>query len=352
MPYQNSFKKRCPQCVIHMNYLDAHLYIFSKAVVTHLVENPYINSLKGELLPSLVRKQFRNYAKLVNQIEEQRKKVDQGDEHETDPNPARPLIKGILDRDELSHLLTKLEPTASKKHFYHRYIYPSSVIKCFAYVMNEQEDGPCLRANNLNSYMEANKNAVSMIQPLLRLSNPSNPIDIEFDENGQPKYNIGSDCMFGKNVFLGTKVTISDGSFVGSRTRIEDGSRVMNSIVMDDVVVGSGVNINNSSIVGSSVTLGAKVNLKRSHVGSQSRIKEESRITNSVIMENVTIESGAQISNSIIGRGASIGGQAKLTNCIVACGQTVRPESKSIPRWLISIYTCINHFLFFRFLGK
>lgn len=80
--------------------------------------------------------------------------------------------------------------------------------------------------------------------------------------------------------------------------------------------------------MGSSSVMEAGCKMRRSTVGNGCRLGKNVDITNSVIMENVTIESNCKIADSIIGPNCLIRADSTLVNCQLAQGCLVEAESK------------------------
>ncbi|XP_020608037.1 translation initiation factor eIF-2B subunit gamma-like [Orbicella faveolata] len=136
--------KRYPCINIVKNLMDAHLYIIKKWVVDYLAENKSISSIKGELIPYLVNKQFQKHKKLNDIISESidtsvqessNIKLDIHDFAKEDD-----IMSYTREMSSWSGTLTDVDHTNS--------------IRCHAYVM---ESGVCLRTNTVPLYMEANR---------------------------------------------------------------------------------------------------------------------------------------------------------------------------------------------------
>lgn len=65
-----SLLKRRANLVLHSDLYDAHFYIFSHWVVDLLLEKKYIASIKADLVPHLIKRQFRGTSALPESIRE------------------------------------------------------------------------------------------------------------------------------------------------------------------------------------------------------------------------------------------------------------------------------------------
>ncbi|KAK7945653.1 hypothetical protein WMY93_001381 [Mugilogobius chulae] len=83
---RKSIMRKHPRMHIRTGLEDAHLYCLKKAVVDFLTENKSISSIRGELVPYLVRKQFSkltNSSKIKDDTDDQsQKKTDNVANHE------------------------------------------------------------------------------------------------------------------------------------------------------------------------------------------------------------------------------------------------------------------------------
>ena len=84
-------------------------------------------------------------------------------------------------------------------------------------------------------------------------------------------------------------------------------------------VVGSGC------IVGFGTKLGDKATLKRSIMGRRCRVGTGAKVSNCVVHDDVTIADGAHIQGSVVGCGAVLGAGCVLRDCHVASGAAVAP---------------------------
>jgi translation initiation factor eIF-2B subunit gamma len=82
-------------------------------------------------------------------------------------------------------------------------------------------------------------------------------------------------------------------------------------------VVGSGC------IVGFGTKLGDKATLKRSIMGRRCRVGTGAKVSNCVVHDDVTIADGAHIQGSVVGQGAVLGTGCVLRDCHVASGAAV-----------------------------
>ncbi|DAZ97557.1 TPA: hypothetical protein N0F65_005529 [Lagenidium giganteum] len=112
-----SLMQRRPNFVLHTDLYDPHFYIFSHWVLDLLIEKKYIASIKADLLPHLVRRQFRGKAALP---------------------PA--IFEKATSKQQLAHSLS-----LATHHFDEE-----DVVRCFAYTL--PLNGYCERADTIPAY--------------------------------------------------------------------------------------------------------------------------------------------------------------------------------------------------------
>eukprot|EP00040_Diaphanoeca_grandis_P018331 m.96373 g.96373 ORF g.96373 m.96373 type:complete len:442 (+) comp26890_c0_seq1:113-1438(+) len=206
---------------IYTDLLDAHVYIFAKWTIEILKLHQGISSIKGELIPYIVRKQFSS---LKNK----------------DGEPSE--LKKIIPMN--SFALHKRE----------------NPILCYAYVVPVGGVGNalCVRANTTQLYHDANRKVAGCVPKLLAIDAASLPlVDPLFEK--PDKLQMGGDCMvgvgskvdtnctfkrtiIGKHCVIGAKVQISD-SIIMNHVTIGDGCIVKNSIICNDTYIGQSCNI-------------------------------------------------------------------------------------------------------------
>ncbi|TNN37125.1 Translation initiation factor eIF-2B subunit gamma [Liparis tanakae] len=127
---------------------DAHLYCLKKAVVDFLADNKSISSIRGELVPYLVRKQFSkttNSPKIKDDAEDQNQKTNDGStDHE--------LL--ISSRDEPLLQLAQERSCWNDHRGDMSEAYHGGKLRCYVHII---EQGLCYRVNTLAAYIEANR---------------------------------------------------------------------------------------------------------------------------------------------------------------------------------------------------
>ncbi|XP_077981499.1 translation initiation factor eIF2B subunit gamma-like [Glandiceps talaboti] len=255
-----SLLKQYPRINIKTKLLDAHLYIMKKWIVDFLAEHKSISTIKGELLPYLVKKQFQKPKTKKDESIQDTSMAVTGD-------PIQDIYSLAVEDDMtkwVREMSTWNDHTGDMEECYH-----GKNIRCYAHVM---EEGFCIRANTLASYVEANRY--------------------------MPKC-ISSISADGEENLIHSAATIKNRSQIGHDCMVGEGS-----------------------------SLSDKVSVKKSIIGKHCNIGEKVRITTSVIMDHVTISEGCTIQGSVICSDAHINVQSELKDCLVGGSQTIPAKSK------------------------
>ncbi|CAG5896728.1 unnamed protein product [Menidia menidia] len=260
---RKSIMKKHPRMHIKTGLVDAHLYCLKKAVVDFLAENKSISSIRGELVPYLVRKQLSKATKsqtAKGDLEDQsQKKNDGGTNHEL----------FISSRDESLLQLAQERSCWNDHKGDMSEAYHGGKLRCYVHIMDQ---GLCYRVNTLAAYIEANRLAPKLFEePAVH---PSAVI--------AEKCQMGSDSIIGALCQVADKTSIKR-STIGNSTTIKEKVKVTNSIIMHGVTIEEGCNIQ-GSVICSNAVIGRGADLKYCLVGNGQRIEPEVERTNEVIV--------------------------------------------------------------------
>jgi len=233
-----SLLRQEPHLRIHTDLVDASAYIFAHWVLEVLERKPHFSSVKFELLPYLVRKQFLTKP----------------------PNPetqygeaAEPAAKPAGDGGMPGQFC------------------------CCCYVM-PHDGGYCVRANSVAGYLQANmdvaKGGVTRFEKLAELQET-------VKEGNFALRSFSADSSRGAGVEVSNGCVIKK-SCVGPHCSIGSNVRLTNCVLMDHVKIADRVNITNS-IICSNAEICEGASLKDAQVGFK-----------------VTIEAGAVVKGEAI----------------------------------------------------
>ncbi|KAG5285540.1 hypothetical protein AALO_G00004550 [Alosa alosa] len=259
---RKSIMRKHPRMHIKTGLLDAHLYCLKRSVVDFLVDNKSISSIRGELVPFLVRKQF---SKSINS---QRPKDDSDqDQKKKERNANLDILMSCKD-DSLFQLARERscwnDHRGDMSEAYH-----GGKLRCYMHLM---EEGMCYRVNTLAAYIEANRMA-----PKLFDDPPVHPSAL-VSERSQ----VGADSIIGASCQIADKTSIKR-STIGASTTVKEKVKITNSIIMNGVTIEEGCNIQ-GSVICSNAVIGRSADIKYCLVGSSQRIEPEAERTNEVIV--------------------------------------------------------------------
>uniref|UniRef100_A0A4W5JSL9 Translation initiation factor eIF2B subunit gamma n=1 Tax=Hucho hucho TaxID=62062 RepID=A0A4W5JSL9_9TELE len=252
---RKSIMRKHPRMHIKTGLVDAHLYCLKKSVVDFLADNKLISSIRGELVPYLVRKQFSKSTSSPKVNDETHQNLKKNDSCSSLHISSRD--------DELLHLTQERscwnDHRGDMSEAYH-----GGRLRCYVHIMDE---GICYRVNTLAAYIEANRLAPKL-----------------FDEPAvHPSAVISERCLIGADSIIGASCQISDKtsikrSTIGVSTTVREKVKVTNSIIMHGVTIEEGCNIQ-GSVICSNAVIGRGADIKYCLVGSAQRIEPDGEHT-------------------------------------------------------------------------
>lgn len=159
MSLSRSLLKQQPCIHVRTDLTDIHMYIVKKWVMDYITYNKSKTSIRGELLPYLVKKQWRKPAEVTKESE-----ISIADpanttveDIEPDPRDIFSYLRQDSAIERVFNLSLKTKPLSGYKS--------DDKISVHAYVY---EDGFCMRVNTLSAFVEANRlmaKNISIIAP-------------------------------------------------------------------------------------------------------------------------------------------------------------------------------------------
>lgn len=228
---KKSLLKRFPNLHIRTDLVDSHVYIMKKWLFDYLSKVDLFESIKSDLVPYIIRKQFSKARKIKpsNDIDGTELMVEPGDD---DRMPDTKDIFNFVVMDDLSMLIQEWSGYSTNKM--------DNEIKCHAHI----SDSFCLRINNLPAYSYVNKQIMKLFPTLAPNTDISN-IHSTVSQNG--KSQIGPDCLVGESTSINDKVTIKR-SVIGKHCSIGSRVKITNSIIMNHVTIKDGCIVQNSIV--------------------------------------------------------------------------------------------------------
>nr|XP_056723630.1 translation initiation factor eIF-2B subunit gamma [Euleptes europaea] len=251
---------------IRTGLMDAHLYCLKKCVVDFLVENRSFTSIRSELIPYLVRKQFSSPAPL-----QQGQSNKEQDEKKKDQKSLD--IYHFMKDDSLFDLDTD-------KFWWNNHrgdaneAFHGKEVRCYVHIMKE---GLCCRVNTLAQYIEANRQVPKML-PLLC---PEEPL-VHSTAQIIDKYLVGSDSIVGASTQCGENTAIKH-SVIGSACITKDKVKITNCIIMNSVRIEEGCTLQNCVVCHNAV-IEKGADIKDCLIGNSQHLEHKSKHVNEVIM--------------------------------------------------------------------
>ncbi|KAF5923240.1 hypothetical protein HPG69_012330 [Diceros bicornis minor] len=219
---RNPGTTRHPRIRFHTGLVDAHLYCLKKYVVDFLMENKSITSIRSELIPYLVRKQFSSASSQQGR-----------EEKEEDLKKKEPKSLDIYSFIKEANTLTFAPYDACWNACQEdRWEDLSrSQVRCYVHIMKE---GLCSRVSTLGLYMEANRQVCKLLPVLC-------PEESLIHSSAQivSKHLVGVDSLIGPDTQVGEKSSIKH-SVIGSSCVIRDRVTITNCLLMNSVTVEEG----------------------------------------------------------------------------------------------------------------
>lgn len=266
-----------PRIAVHTNLVDAHFYIFDKWVCDLIHTDDRFSSIRGEVLPYLVKKQFSKNAIVEPVAAAKRNLQDETPNAKLEAkNEDSKGIDDYLECLERTHLEAESLSSWNPKPGDLQSSYKDRILRCYAYVV-DQGAGICARVNTLQNLVDLNKKAERILPQFVNEdftnAHPNSQVD--------QKSNLGPECFVGEGTVISERTTIQN-CVIGSNCVIEPKIRLTDCIIMDNVTVKSMSNVT-GSFVCDNATIGTKSTVKNSIVGKHIEVGPEESHTNQIL---------------------------------------------------------------------
>ncbi|XP_047289457.1 translation initiation factor eIF2B subunit gamma isoform X3 [Homo sapiens] len=264
---KGSILQKHPRIRFHTGLVDAHLYCLKKYIVDFLMENGSITSIRSELIPYLVRKQFSSASSQQGQ-EEKEEDLKKKELKSLD------IYSFIKEANTLN--LAPYDACWNACRGDRWEDLSRSQVRCYVHIMKE---GLCSRVSTLGLYMEANRQVPKLLSALC----PEEP-PVHSSAQIVSKHLVGVDSLIGPETQIGEKSSIKR-SVIGSSCLIKDRVTITNCLLMNSVTVEEGSNIQGSVICNNAV-IEKGADIKDCLIGSGQRIEAKAKRVNEVIVGN------------------------------------------------------------------
>ncbi|KAL1117578.1 hypothetical protein AAG570_003893 [Ranatra chinensis] len=248
--------KRYGRITIHSKLMDAHLYIIKKWLCEYLVTKKSVSTLKGELLPYVVKKHVSHGNKL--KIEQDKTSVIGMD-----------LKKDITQFAQENALTCKIRTMSAYTDSRCQVVYNNDSIRCYAHVVTD--DSYAVRINTLQQYCRLNReildkwSTLTGSRELVRIAPSASVKSTQLD---------AETCLVGAGCQIAEKTSLKN-TILGPSVTVSTKTRIANSVVMHGVRIGEGCNIQNCVICEDSIVQDG-CELKDCLVGSQHVVQANS----------------------------------------------------------------------------
>ncbi|KAJ4450126.1 translation initiation factor eIF2B subunit gamma isoform X2 [Periplaneta americana] len=265
VPISREIMEKHPVIDMYSKITDAHFYIFKKWVVDFLVHKKNISTLKGELLPYLVKKQASKRNKIDKRAEANTSAIDEDTK------------KDIFDFAQESYLTLKVRNIS----FYNDHksdmnsAYHGDSIRCYGFLAPSHKFGA--RINTIVDYCNINrqiKDRWEMVTGGVQFVRVHSSADIKSTQ-------MDDTCMVGENTTIAEKTSIK-ACIIGARCEIESKVRLANCILMNGVKIREGCILSNC-VVCDGVEICNNAELKDCLIGSNNVISAEAKHTSEVL---------------------------------------------------------------------
>ncbi|XP_075791969.1 translation initiation factor eIF2B subunit gamma isoform X2 [Pelodiscus sinensis] len=225
-----------------------------------------LTSLRSELIPYLVRKQFSSAA-CVRQGRDSKEQDQKKDEKSLD---IYSFVKGdsLLELAPDKSCWNNLRGDMSEA-------FHGGRVRCYVHIMTE---GLCYRVNTLGLYIEANRQVPKLLPALLC---PEEPL-VHASAQVADRTLVGSDSIIGPSTQVGEKTSIKH-SVIGTTCTIKDRVKITNCIIMNSVTIEDGCSLQNCLICHNAV-IEKGADLRDCLIGSGQRLEPKAKHLNEVIV--------------------------------------------------------------------
>ncbi|KAI8057777.1 nucleotide-diphospho-sugar transferase [Syncephalis plumigaleata] len=236
-----------PRVRLHANLLDAHVYIFKRWVLDYLADQPRIISLREDLLPALVKMQWKR---------------------------GRAEREGVLELASAmpsDALLTADEKIALQLS---STVYPQDIddksanISCYAIVCRTST---CMtgRANTISAYSELNRHMTRIYAAHHGAARVHASAEVD------AKTQVGPDSLVGEGTRVDERCSVKR-SVIGAHCQIGKNVKIVNSILMDNVSLGDNVKLDGCVVCQNGKVL-ERASLKDCTVGAHVIVPSETQ---------------------------------------------------------------------------
>ncbi|KAL0840312.1 hypothetical protein ABMA28_015582 [Loxostege sticticalis] len=213
--------KKFDSISMYSRLLDAHVYVMKKWVLSYLVETDKFTSVKGELVPHIVKKQLSKPKNPAEKKGTSEKNLE--------------ITKDIFDFATESGYESKIREMSSYNDhkFGTKGVYYNDLIRCYAHIPDKNTFG--MRVNTLSSFYLSNSKIWAKWEEIT-----GSPLVDRFHPDSDVKTKqIDETSTVGEKSVVSEKTSIKN-TFIGANCTIENKVRLTNCILMNNVTIKEG----------------------------------------------------------------------------------------------------------------
>ncbi|RVE51153.1 hypothetical protein evm_004118 [Chilo suppressalis] len=211
--------KKFDSISMYSRLLDAHVYVMKHWVLKYLVESDKFTSVKGELVPHIIKKQLS--------------KPKTADEKKGMSEKNADITNNIFDfaiengyESKIREMSSYSEQLCSSSNY-------NDIIRCYAHISDKNTFG--IRVNTLSSFYLSNNKILSKWEELV-----GSPLVDRFHPDSDVKTKqIDENSTVGYKSIISEKTSIKN-TFIGANCNIENKVRLTNCILMNNVTIKEG----------------------------------------------------------------------------------------------------------------
>nr|XP_044626593.1 translation initiation factor eIF-2B subunit gamma isoform X1 [Equus asinus] len=318
---KGSILQKHPRIRFHTGLVDAHLYCLKKYVVDFLMENESITSIRSELIPYLVRKQFSSASSQQGQ-EEKEEDLKKKELKSLD------IYSFIKEANTLTFAPYDVCWNACRED--RREDLSRSQVRCYVHIMKE---GLCSRVSTLGLYMEANRQVHSDLFRIPLIPKVEQDLACQGNHWGMQVQQKGKQRAWSieaEPLWLQGKTKISRKANFWPVPKLLPILCPEESLIHSSAQIVSKHLVGVDSLIGPDTQVGEKSSIKHSVIGSSCVIRDRVTITNCLLMNTVTVEEGSNIQGSVICNNAVIEKGADIKYCLIGSGQRIEAKAKRV----------------------
>lgn len=100
---------------------------------------------------------------------------------------------------------------------------------------------------------------------------------------------------------------------------------------------GAKTSVGNDALVAENCTLGERVQIRKSVMGTNVHVGSKTNVKGSVVMEGVVMGEMVKVEDCVVCKGAKLGDKVSLTNCFVGAGYVVESGTKASKQNLVEL---------------